>query len=82
MVSVPERSLGPDVPRRHTTAQGIAALSIGGMIVARTMADLALADELRAACMAVALDLGGWSRKNKSKTIHSTRAKSRRKAPL
>jgi TetR/AcrR family transcriptional regulator, transcriptional repressor for nem operon len=82
MVSVPERSLGPDVPRRHTTAQGIAALSIGGMIVARTMADLGVADELRAACMSVALDLGGWSRKNKSKAIRSMRAKSRRKSAL
>jgi hypothetical protein len=31
--------------------------------VARTMVDRALADELRAACLAVALDLGGWNQK-------------------
>jgi len=36
---------------------------IGGMVVARTMVDRALADELRAACMSVALDLGGWDKK-------------------
>jgi hypothetical protein len=28
--------------------------------------DRALADELRAACIAVALDLGGWNKKSKS----------------
>jgi len=63
MVSVLERSLVRNGPKRRTTAQGIAALSIGGMIVARTMVDRALADELRAACMDVALELGGWNRR-------------------
>jgi AcrR family transcriptional regulator len=61
MVSVLERSLSHSGRRRRATAQGIAAISIGGMIVARTMVDLKLADELRAACMSVALDLGGWN---------------------
>jgi AcrR family transcriptional regulator len=63
MVSVLERSMAPNGRRRRTTAQAIAALSIGGMIVARTIVDRAHADQLRAACMAVALDLGGWGRK-------------------
>ena len=63
MVSVLERSLVRNGPKRRTTAQGIAALSIGGMIVARTMVDRALADGLRAACMDVALELGGWNRR-------------------
>src|SRR6202045_621749 len=67
MVSVLERSLIQNGRGRRTTAQSIAALSIGGMVVARTMVDRALADELRAACMAVALNLGGWNRKRKSK---------------
>jgi TetR/AcrR family transcriptional repressor of nem operon len=62
MVSVLERSLIQNGRRRHTTAQGIAALAIGGMVVARTMVDRALADELRAACTAVALNLGGWKK--------------------
>src|SRR6478672_3390444 len=58
MVSVLDRSLAQNGRRRRATAQGIAALSIGGMVVARTMIDRALADQLRAACIAVALDLG------------------------
>ena len=67
MVSVLERSLVRNGRRRRATAQSIAALSIGGMVVARTMVDRALADELRAACIAVALDLGGWNKKSKIK---------------
>ena len=67
MVSVLERSLTQKGGRRHTTAQTIAALSIGGMVVARTLVDRTLADELRAACTSVALELGGWSKKRKSK---------------
>jgi TetR/AcrR family transcriptional regulator, transcriptional repressor for nem operon len=66
MVSVLERSLSEKGRRRHTTAQSIAALSIGGMVVARTMVDRAVADELRTACMAVALQLGGWDKKRGS----------------
>jgi len=60
MVSVLERSL----PRRggdgRATAQGIASLCIGGMIVARTLVDPVLAGDLRAACMDVAIRMGGW----------------------
>jgi TetR/AcrR family transcriptional regulator, transcriptional repressor for nem operon len=67
MVNVLERSLVQNGRRRRSTAQGIAALAIGGMIVARTMVDRGLADQLRAACMAVALDLGDWSKKSNSK---------------
>jgi hypothetical protein len=65
MVSVLERSLAQNGRQRRATAQSIAALSIGGMVVARTMVDRALADELRDACAAVALNLGGWDKKNK-----------------
>jgi TetR/AcrR family transcriptional regulator, transcriptional repressor for nem operon len=77
MVSVLERSLIQNGRSRRTTAQSIAALSIGGMIVARTMVDPALADELRAACMTVALDLGCWTKKKKSKHDISQRPKLR-----
>jgi TetR/AcrR family transcriptional repressor of nem operon len=80
MVSVLERSLIQNGRRRRTTAQGIAAISIGGMVVARTMVDRALADELRAACMAVALNLGGWNKKNKSKNGKSGQSQQRRVA--
>ena len=67
MVSVLERSLTQNGRPRRATAQGIASLCIGGMIVARALVDRALADELRDACMSVALDLGGWSKATKSK---------------
>lgn len=75
MVGVLERSASPNGRPRRIAAQAIAALSIGGMIVARTMDDRNLADELRAACMAVALDLGGWSsRSTPQKRRESKRA--------
>ena len=70
MVSVLERSLVTSHPAargRRTRAQSIAALSIGGMIVARAIDDRSLADELRAACTSVALDIGGWTRERKSR---------------
>lgn len=67
MVSVLERSLSRKDRASRVTAESIAALSIGGMIVARTMVDRARADRLREACMAVALELGGWNRRTKLK---------------
>ena len=63
MVSVLERSLLERNGDDRATAQVIAALSIGGMVVARTLVDGKHADELRAACLAAALRLGGWERR-------------------
>jgi TetR/AcrR family transcriptional repressor of nem operon len=60
MVSVLERGMGRDAIERHRNAQATAALCVGGMVVARAMDDRMLADELRDACMSVALKLGGW----------------------
>jgi TetR/AcrR family transcriptional regulator, transcriptional repressor for nem operon len=74
MVSVLERSL-VEKGRRRATARSIAALSIGGMVVARTIVDPALAKELRTACMAVALDLGGWNKRGKRKPPTSERGR-------
>jgi hypothetical protein len=64
MVSVLERSLTDKKGPRRTKAQAIAALCIGGMIVARTMVDRELADDLRGGCTTVALKLGGWEKRN------------------
>jgi AcrR family transcriptional regulator len=61
MVGVLERSMTNHGPSRHETAQAMAALCVGGMVVARAIEDRALADELRDSCMEVALHLGGWS---------------------
>ena len=67
MVSVLERSLLDSKPPTRRKAQAIAALCVGGMVVARSVVDRALADELRDACMAVALGLGGWNKATDSK---------------
>jgi AcrR family transcriptional regulator len=45
----------------RTEALAIAALCIGGMVVARASHDLALADEIRAAAQSTAMALGGWT---------------------
>jgi TetR/AcrR family transcriptional regulator, transcriptional repressor for nem operon len=74
MVSVLERSLQNKNGSCRTTAQVIAALSIGGMVVARTLVDRSHADELRNSCLTIALQLGGW--KSTEKNIkHDRKAK-------
>jgi TetR/AcrR family transcriptional repressor of nem operon len=52
-------SRGVEHPDR-TTGLAIAALCVGGMVIARAVHDRPLADELRDAAMSVALKLGGW----------------------
>ncbi len=69
MVAVLERGMTPGGRRNRGTAQAVAALCVGGMVVARSMENRALADELREASMAVALRLAGWE--------HNASAKSR-----
>jgi AcrR family transcriptional regulator len=60
MVGVLERSLKQNRRARGPKAQAIAALCVGGMVVARALQNRAHGDELREACMSVALELGGW----------------------
>jgi TetR/AcrR family transcriptional repressor of nem operon len=60
MVSVLERGSRENGRSRRVTAQATAALCVGGMVVARAMEDREVADELRDACLAMALELGGW----------------------
>ncbi len=67
MVSVLERSTAGNGGPQREQAQAIAALCVGGMVVARAMADRAYADQLRDACMGVALELGGWTNARKLK---------------
>src|SRR4030088_3187560 len=61
MVSILERSVADKDPARRTQALATAALCGGGMVAARSLADAALADELRDACMVMALKLGSWN---------------------
>ena len=51
------------------TARAIAALCIGGMVVARALATQKEADALRAACQQIALRLGGWDAKRAARTV-------------
>jgi TetR/AcrR family transcriptional repressor of nem operon len=65
MVSLLERGMLDGGRGRRRAAEAIAALCVGGMVVARAMEDRKLADDLREDCMRVALGLGGWARKRK-----------------
>ncbi len=78
MVSILERSVAEKNPARRTKAQAIAAMCVGGMAAARSLADGALADELRDACMAMALKLGSWDTPSR----RSSTSKIRRNARL
>ncbi len=68
MVSILERGSLSNGTSKRITAQATAALCVGGMVVARAMVSRKLADELRDACMDVALKLGGWDKASKSRT--------------
>jgi AcrR family transcriptional regulator len=60
MVGVLERSVTEEKQNRRAKAQAVAALCVGGMVVARAIENRVVADELRDACMSIALHLGGW----------------------
>jgi TetR/AcrR family transcriptional regulator, transcriptional repressor for nem operon len=62
MVRLLERSRGGQQEPSRAHAQATAALCIGGMVVARALVDRGRADELRRSCLAVALELGDWTR--------------------
>jgi len=61
MVALLDRDVRNGGERHENTAMAIAALCIGGMVVARSMNDRGLADRLRKAATNVALELGGWA---------------------
>ena len=82
MVKVLERSSMANGRPRRATAQAIAALCVGGMVVARALVNRALADELRDSCMSVALGLGGWDKANHSKNGKSKRLPRARAAAM
>jgi len=48
-------------PRTRERALALVALCVGGMVVARSVDDQALADDLRRAAHQHALRTGGWS---------------------
>jgi AcrR family transcriptional regulator len=78
MVNVLERSLDRNGTKGRVRAQAIAALSIGGMVVARALVDRAYADQLRKSCLQVALELGGWRNRQVKMRRVPRRSKPRR----
>jgi AcrR family transcriptional regulator len=62
MIDVFEQALGRDGQEARCRARAIAALCVGGMVLARSIGDRVLADELRDASLDVALSLGRWPR--------------------
>ena len=73
MVNVLDRGMRKGNRGRRGTAEAIAALCVGGMVIARATDDRRLADQLRDACMQVALRLGGWERNGKVRIVKSKR---------
>ena len=72
MVNVLERSLDRNGTKGRVRAQAIAALSIGGMVVARALVNRAHADQLRQCCLEVALELGGWRNRQVKRRVLRT----------
>ena len=60
MVETFEQGITASAQPARQRALALTSLCIGGMVIARAIADRALADELREATMAVALQLGQW----------------------
>jgi TetR/AcrR family transcriptional regulator, transcriptional repressor for nem operon len=69
MVRILEQGCSNPDHAQRAVAQSVAAMCVGGMVIARAIADRSLADELRGACMAVALKLGGWDSAAASKPV-------------
>jgi TetR/AcrR family transcriptional regulator, transcriptional repressor for nem operon len=63
MIDVFEQALQRNGQAARNRARAIAALCVGGMVMARSIDDRAFADELREAAMDVALSLGQWPRR-------------------
>jgi len=80
MIDVFEQALQRNGQAARNRARAIAALCVGGMVLARSMGDRALADELREAAMDVALSLGPWPRMTSEKRDRPGHPKVRRSA--
>jgi len=66
MIGLLDRDLRTSKQPPESTAMAIAALCIGGMVVARSMNDDGLGNRLREAAIRVALELGGWDARTTS----------------
>lgn len=82
MVDMLQRSVRYKGGPGRVRAEAIAALCVGGMVLARTIVDRALADELREACALMAHQLGGWDTASRLKTGKPMRRALRKGAKL
>jgi hypothetical protein len=71
MIDVFEQALQRNGQAARNRARAIAALCVGGMVLARSIDDRTLADELREAAMDVALSLGPWPRTTSDKRLQA-----------
>ena len=60
MIDIFEQGLHRNGKRARNRALAISALCVGGMVLARSIEDRGLADEVREAALAVAMSLGNW----------------------
>jgi AcrR family transcriptional regulator len=60
MVQIFRENLSDDEQSAESTALAIASLCVGGMVLARSVGDKRLGDNIRAASRALALRTGGW----------------------
>jgi TetR/AcrR family transcriptional regulator, transcriptional repressor for nem operon len=61
MIGVFEKGMAPTTLPARQHALALTSLCVGGMVLARSIEDPSLADELREAAMAIALKLGHWA---------------------
>ena len=80
MVTLLGRDARNDAWSREDSAMGVAALCIGGMVIARSLNDRRLGDRLRSAATRIALGLGGWT-PNPPHAINPVARKSRSTKP-
>jgi TetR/AcrR family transcriptional repressor of nem operon len=61
MIEAFEHGVTPSAQPARQRALALTSLCVGGMVLARSIEDRSLADELREAAMAMALELGLWT---------------------
>ena len=61
MIEAFERGMTPTTSPARQRALALTSLCVGGMVLARSIEDRALADELREAALAIAFKLGHWT---------------------
>ena len=72
MIDIFEQAMQRNGQAARSRARAIATLCVGGMVLARSIEDRVLADELRDAATDVALSLGRWPRSTSDEVRRSS----------